>query len=99
MLVVVFPFCDIARLQGAGEACALWCAVAEMADLGVLLFAVIFVHDCVTKSKFDNVYGCLLSPPMGIVRTTDSMGGSTDEQKVSAETIVFKPVVECTSRY
>merc|ERR1712080_785873 len=30
----------------------------EMAKKGELLFPAINVNDCVTKSKFDNVYGC-----------------------------------------
>merc|ERR1711967_186348 len=30
----------------------------EMAAKGELLFPAINVNDCVTKSKFDNVYGC-----------------------------------------
>merc|ERR1711972_550882 len=34
--------------------------------------------DCVTKSKFDNVYGCRHSLPDGIMRATDVMiGGKT----------------------
>jgi len=36
------------------------------------------VNDCVTKSKFDNVYGCRHSLPDGIMRATDVMiGGKT----------------------
>merc|ERR1711908_96030 len=31
------------------------------------------VNDCVTKSKFDNVYGCRHSLPDGIMRATDVM--------------------------
>merc|ERR1719460_554955 len=31
------------------------------------------VNDCVTKSKFDNVYGCKHSLPDGIMRATDVM--------------------------
>merc|ERR1719387_699659 len=34
-----------------------------MADKGELLFPAINVNDCVTKSKFDNVYGCRHSLP------------------------------------
>merc|ERR1712195_195955 len=40
----------------------------EMADKGELLFPSINVNDCVTKSKFDNVYGCRHSLPDGIMR-------------------------------
>merc|ERR1740130_884180 len=32
-------------------------------------------NDCVTKSKFDNVYGCRHSLPDGIMRATDGMIG------------------------
>ena len=37
----------------------------SMADKGELLFPAINVNDCVTKSKFDNVYGCRHSLPDG----------------------------------
>jgi len=45
----------------------------QMADKGELLFPAINVNDCVTKSKFDNVYGCRHSLPDGIFRATDVM--------------------------
>jgi len=38
-----------------------------------LLFKAINVNDSVTKSKFDNVYGCRHSLPDGIMRATDVM--------------------------
>merc|ERR1719148_488087 len=38
-----------------------------------LLFPAINVNDRVTKSKFDNVYGCRHSLPDGIMRATDVM--------------------------
>jgi len=38
-----------------------------------LLFPAINVNDSVTKSKFDNVYGCRHSLPDGIMRATDVM--------------------------
>jgi len=47
----------------------------EMAKAGELLFPAINVNDCVTKSKFDNVYGCRHSLPDGIMRATDVMIG------------------------
>jgi len=47
----------------------------EMALRGELLFPAINVNDCVTKSKFDNVYGCRHSLPDGIMRATDVMIG------------------------
>merc|ERR1712070_1062950 len=42
---------------------------------GELLFPAINVNDCVTKSKFDNVYGCRHSLPDSIMRATDVMIG------------------------
>jgi len=47
----------------------------EMAAKGELLFPAINVNDCVTKSKFDNVYGCRHSLNDGIMRATDVMIG------------------------
>ncbi len=40
---------------------------------GTLLFPAINVNDCVTKSKFDNLYGCRESLVDGIKRATDVM--------------------------
>merc|ERR1711965_812876 len=47
----------------------------EMAKKGELLYPAINVNDCVTKSKFDNVYGCRHSLTDGIMRATDVMIG------------------------
>jgi len=47
----------------------------QMAAKGELLFPAINVNDCVTKSKFDNVYGCRHSLTDGIMRATDVMLG------------------------
>merc|ERR1712137_1076861 len=47
----------------------------DMAAKGELLFPAINVNDCVTKSKFDNVYGCRHSLPDSIMRATDVMIG------------------------
>jgi adenosylhomocysteinase len=44
-----------------------------MAKNGSLLFPAINVNDSVTKSKFDNIYGCRHSLPDGIMRATDVM--------------------------
>jgi len=44
-----------------------------MAKNGKLLFPAINVNDSVTKSKFDNIYGCRHSLPDGIMRATDVM--------------------------
>nr|HPH68820.1 adenosylhomocysteinase [Kofleriaceae bacterium] len=45
----------------------------EMANAGALLFPCINVNDSVTKSKFDNLYGCRESLFDGIKRATDVM--------------------------
>ena len=47
----------------------------QMADAGTLLFPAINVNDSVTKSKFDNLYGCRHSLIDGINRATDVMIG------------------------
>jgi len=47
----------------------------QMAARGELLFPAINVNDCVTKSKFDNVYGCRHSLTDGLMRATDVMLG------------------------
>jgi len=50
----------------------------EMHEKGDLLFPAINVNDSVTKSKFDNLYGCRHSLIDGINRATDVMiGGKT----------------------
>lgn len=45
----------------------------SMEKTGSLLFTAINVNDSVTKSKFDNLYGCKHSLPDGIMRATDVM--------------------------
>ena len=47
----------------------------QMAKAGTLLFPAINVNDSVTKSKFDNVYGCRHSLVDGINRASDVMIG------------------------
>jgi len=47
----------------------------EMVETGELLFPAINVNDSVTKSKFDNLYGCRHSLIDGINRATDVMIG------------------------
>jgi adenosylhomocysteinase len=44
-----------------------------MEKTGSLLFPAINVNDSVTKSKFDNLYGCKHSLPDGLMRATDVM--------------------------
>jgi adenosylhomocysteinase len=45
----------------------------EMAEDGTLLFPAINVNDSVTKSKFDNIYGCRHSVIDGLNRASDVM--------------------------
>ncbi len=45
----------------------------QMTEAGTLLFPAINVNDSVTKSKFDNLYGCRHSLVDGICRATDVM--------------------------
>ena len=67
----------------------------EMQDKGTLLFPAINVNDSVTKSKFDNKYGCRESLVDGIRRATDVMmagkvavvAGYGDVGKGSAESL------------
>ncbi len=67
----------------------------EMARKGTLLFPAINVNDSVTKSKFDNKYGCRESLVDGIRRATDVMmagkvavvAGYGDVGKGSAESL------------
>ena len=47
----------------------------EMMKAGTLLFPAINVNDSVTKSKFDNIYGCRHSLIDGLNRATDVMMG------------------------
>jgi adenosylhomocysteinase len=45
----------------------------QMQELGQLLFPAINVNDAVTKSKFDNLYGCRHSCVDAVMRATDVM--------------------------
>ncbi|MBW3670649.1 MAG: adenosylhomocysteinase, partial [Acidobacteria bacterium] len=47
----------------------------QMMESGTLLFPAINVNDSVTKSKFDNIYGCRHSVVDGLNRATDVMIG------------------------
>ncbi|KCV72052.1 adenosylhomocysteinase 1 [Fonticula alba] len=64
----------VARLVGVSEETTTGVhRLKEMAKQGKLLFPAINVNDCVTKSKFDNIYGCRHSLTDGIMRATDVM--------------------------
>ncbi len=47
----------------------------QMQEAGTLLFPAINVNDSVTKSKFDNIYGCRHSVTDGLSRATDVLIG------------------------
>merc|ERR1712070_1318780 len=66
----------VARMIGVSEETTTGVhRLIAMADKGELLFPAINVNDRVTKSKFDNVYGCRHSLNDGIMRATDVMIG------------------------
>ena len=63
-----------ARMKGVSEETTTGVhRLYQMAKAGSLLFPAINVNDSVTKSKFDNIYGCRHSLPDGIMRATDVM--------------------------
>merc|ERR1740115_198119 len=63
-----------ARMQGVSEETTTGVhRLYQMEKSGTLLFPAINVNDSVTKSKFDNLYGCKHSLPDGIMRATDVM--------------------------
>lgn len=64
----------VARLRGVSEETTTGVhRLKDMAREKRLLFPAINVNDCVTKSKFDNIYGCRHSLPDGLMRATDVM--------------------------
>mmetsp|Transcript_26373 Transcript_26373/g.81140 ORF Transcript_26373/g.81140 Transcript_26373/m.81140 type:complete len:482 (-) Transcript_26373:1375-2820(-) len=63
-----------ARMKGVSEETTTGVhRLYTMSQAGELLFPAINVNDSVTKSKFDNLYGCKHSLPDGICRATDVM--------------------------
>ncbi len=72
----------------------------EMTANGSLLFPAINVNDSVTKSKFDNVYGCRHSLPDGIMRATDLMiaGGCLRCLLAAADGVASWALPSATSR-
>jgi len=64
----------VANLKGVSEETTTGVhRLEQMSQRGELLIKAINVNDCVTKSKFDNVYGCRHSLPDGLMRATDVM--------------------------
>ena len=63
-----------ARVRGVSEETTTGVhRLIKMAADGELLFPAVNVNDSVTKSKFDNIYGCRHSLPDGIKRALDVM--------------------------
>jgi adenosylhomocysteinase len=66
----------VKRLRGVSEETTTGVhRLYEMEKLGALLFPAINVNDSVTKSKFDNIYGCRHSLVDGLNRASDVMLG------------------------
>ena len=64
----------LAGLHGVSEETTTGVArLDQMSARGELRLKCINVNDCVTKQKFDNVYGCRHSLPDGLMRATDVM--------------------------
>merc|ERR1711991_1204932 len=64
----------VPRIQGVSEETTTGVhRLYQMETNKTLLFPAINVNDSVTKSKFDNLYGCKHSLPDGIMRATDVM--------------------------
>jgi adenosylhomocysteinase len=65
-----------ARIRGVSEETTTGVhRLYQMQQAGTLRFPAINVNDSVTKSKFDNIYGCRHSLPDGLMRATDVMLG------------------------
>ncbi|HXK21469.1 MAG TPA: adenosylhomocysteinase [Myxococcota bacterium] len=65
-----------ARIRGVSEETTTGVhRLYQMEKDGNLLFPAINVNDSVTKSKFDNIYGCRHSLPDGLMRASDVMLG------------------------
>jgi adenosylhomocysteinase len=65
-----------AAMKGVSEETTTGVArLLQMEKAGTLLFPAINVNDSVTKSKFDNIYGCRHSVVDGLNRATDVMIG------------------------
>ena len=63
-----------AKMQGVSEETTTGVhRLYDMQKAGTLLFPAINVNDSVTKSKFDNLYGCRHSLVDGLMRATDVM--------------------------
>jgi adenosylhomocysteinase len=64
------------RIQGVSEETTTGVhRLYQMVEAGTLLFPAINVNDSVTKSKFDNIYGCRHSLTDGLMRASDVMLG------------------------
>ncbi len=64
----------VARIKGVSEETTTGVhRLYQMMEAGTLMFPAINVNDSVTKSKFDNIYGCRHSVIDGLNRATDVM--------------------------
>ena len=63
----------VEELNGVSEETTGVHRLYQMLEAGTLLIPAINVNDSVTKSKFDNLYGCRESLADGIKRATDVM--------------------------
>ena len=64
----------VSNLQGVSEETTTGVLrLEQMSKVNKLLVKAINVNDSVTKSKFDNIYGCRHSLPDGLRRATDVM--------------------------
>jgi adenosylhomocysteinase len=70
----------------------------EMARPGELLFPAINVNDSVTKSKFDNKYGCRHSLIDGINRATDVLIGGKVASSAATATSARAAHSRCAAR-
>ena len=70
----------------------------QMAATGDLLFPAINVNDSVTKSKFDNLYGCRHSLIDGINRATDVMIGGKVASSAASATSARAAPIRCAGR-
>jgi len=71
-------FTDLETLKKISTVCLkkqllVYTDFTKLKKKGGLPFPAINVNDSVTKSKFDNIYGCRHSLPDGIFRATDVM--------------------------
>ena len=70
----------------------------QMVERGELLFPAMNVNDAVTKSKFDNLYGCRHSLVDGICRATDVMIAGKTASSAATATSARAALSRCAAR-